>query len=538
MPTTFAEALAPLRNRMPKRPREIEVLRISAQLRGEDFSKTAEYTRTAVLKWTTNRAANRDLPPAAWELQDFETLAVGRNRTAVRIVSDNIDFWALRAEDTDTDVASRVWCTEIVIGGETNCQPTFSLRLVASTTEREFSIDPSVPNIAVEMADVPGLSSGNEKLPAKPVLILTDDDAQELCDYLEDPGRSIPVFVTTLRDDMNSTPHINSGLLAKATAGLARTYQLPEKWTWALTDRLGKSHSVFHGGVRAYMPGFLTTDDPFKHRLFLGDRLQTEEYARACMRSLRSLAATHSIFRTRLGKDVLDFALVRTTSHKLNKRKLLDRAASHAEMLELAYDEVKSLEKRVKEKEQEINEYIDEIQTIEDRAQAAEQEYRSLLFRVRQLQEALVQDKGVSDAESRLPQNWSEFTDWLDGTYPDKIILTSAARRLARSPEFKNVELVARCIKWLATFQQNRRVEGGGSLDNIQVEKGIRNTPCNGDTYSIMWKGRSYDVDWHIKNGGNTRNPERCLRIYYFWEPELKLTVIDHLPSHRKTGMT
>ena len=137
-----------------------------------------------------------------------------------------------------------------------------------------------------------------------------------------------------------------------------------------------------------------------------------------------------------------------------------------------------------------------------------------------------------------MPREWSKFTDWLDQAYPDKVLLTPAARRMARSPEFEDVTLVARSIAWLATVQRDRRINGGGSLRDVQVENGIQNSPCGGDIHAVDWKGRRYEVDWHIKNSGNVRDPKRCLRIYYFWESETQQTVIDHLPSHRRTSAT
>lgn len=36
----------------------------------------------------------------------------------------------------------------------------------------------------------------------------------------------------------------------------------------------------------------------------------------------------------------------------------------------------------------------------------------------------------------------------------------------------------------------------------------------------------------------NVRDPKRCLRIYYFWKAETQQTIIDHLPSHRRTSAT
>jgi hypothetical protein len=42
----------------------------------------------------------------------------------------------------------------------------------------------------------------------------------------------------------------------------------------------------------------------------------------------------------------------------------------------------------------------------------------------------------------------------------------------------------------------------------------------------------------HFKNGGNTRDPERCLRIYYFWDDESQQVVVGSLPGHLDTRAT
>ncbi|TCT42801.1 hypothetical protein EDC90_1004102 [Martelella mediterranea] len=521
---------------MPPAVRDIEILRVSAQLEGEDYAASAEAARKEALKWTQKRAG-RELPEAAWDLQDFDLPVGGRSSTAVRIENDALDLWALRAEDPDKNVAGRIWSTEIVIGGEVGSRPHVSLRLIASTTEPDFTIDPHVPGPVLQMIEAPGLIRGPRSLSSEPVTIQTENDAEDLCDHLEDCERRLPIFVVAM-PEAGGTPHINTAVLAKAAAGLARTVLVPAELTWVLTKRFGKYRSVFNGGIRAYLQGFSAADDPFRHRLFLeADLLKTGGGA-ACVRSLRALAAEVSISETRLGKDVLDFAAVRTASRKLRKTDLSNHAAPDDELLQTAEELVESLEKQIDEKDKEIDGYIAEVDAAEDRAKAAEQENRSLLSRVRQLQTALAAGGETSTEEQPLPQDWSEFTDWLDQTYPDKVLLTPAARRKARSPEFEDVTLVARTIAWLATVQHDRRVNGGGSLRDVQLENGILNSPCGGDTYVAEWKGRRYEVDWHVKNGGNLRDPKRCLRIYYFWEAEVQQTIIDHLPSHRRTSAT
>ena len=537
MPTALSEALSPLAKRLPHAVREIEILRVSAQLDGDDFDAAADTARKAALAWAKKRVG-RALPKAAWEMYDFEVLAGGRNSTAVRISNESMDLWALRADDPDNEVPGRVWSTEIVIGGEVGNRPHVSLRLIVSTTEPEFRIEPHVPGPILQMVEAPGLLRGARGLSAAPIFIQTENDAEDLCDHLEDTERRLPIFVVAMPSGDNATSPINDQLLSKATAGLARTVKVPAELTWVLTKRFGKYRSVFNGGVRAYLSGFSATDDPFRHRLFLEADLKKTGGAAACVKSLRALAAETSISETRLGKDVLDFASVRTVSRQIRKRDLAGKEAPDAELLKTAEELVESLEEQVKEKDKEIDGYLAEVGIAEDRALGAEHENRSLLFRVRQLQEILAKGGGAPTVEPPMPSSWTEFTDWLDQTLPDKVLLTPAARRMVKSPEFQDVSLVARTITWLATVQHKTRIDGGGSLRDVQVENGIINSPCGGDTYQADWKGRRYDVDWHIKNGGNVRDPKRCLRIYYFWEPEMQQTIVDYLPSHRRTSAT
>ncbi len=448
-----------------------------------------------------------------------------------------MDLWALRAEDPDKNVAGRIWSTEIVIGGRHGLRPHLSLRLIASTTEANFSVEPHVPGTILQMIEQTGLIRGSREILKVPRLIRNENDAEDLCDHLEDPERRLPIFVV-VPCEKGGTPLIDDVSVTKAVAGLARVVRLPEELTWILTKRFGKHRSVFSAGVRAYMPGFSATDDPYGHRLFLGGNLREGKGADNCAASLRNLAAETSISNTRLGKEVLDFSNVRTISRRLKAKDQSDRAAPDSELLEAAQSLIDSLDKEVTEKNTEIDGYIELSEAAEARALSAEQENRALLFKVRQLKEALAKGGETPTAEPPLPLEWGEFLAWFDESYPDKVLLTPSARRMLKSPEYGNVELVARSIAWLATEHHETRSNGGGSLRDVTIENGIINAPCGGDTYQTDWKGRRYDVDWHIKTNGNSRDPKRCLRIYYFWESETQQTIIDHMPSHRKTGMS
>ncbi len=81
-------------------------------------------------------------------------------------------------------------------------------------------------------------------------------------------------------------------------------------------------------------------------------------------------------------------------------------------------------------------------------------------------------------------------------------------------------------------------MNGGGSIANTPIEQGIENAPCGNDTFKFDFRGRRLEADWHIKNGGNTRDPRRCLRIYYAWDERTQEIVIADMPAHRRTGAT
>lgn len=67
---------------------------------------------------------------------------------------------------------------------------------------------------------------------------------------------------------------------------------------------------------------------------------------------------------------------------------------------------------------------------------------------------------------------------------------------------------------------------GDGTLRDEPVEDGVRNAHCGGDQFDLDWQGQRQNAVWHVKSGGNTRDPKRCLRIYYFWEPDTEQNVV------------
>lgn len=91
---------------------------------------------------------------------------------------------------------------------------------------------------------------------------------------------------------------------------------------------------------------------------------------------------------------------------------------------------------------------------------------------------------------------------------------------------------------WLAGPCRDRRTKGGGSIANVPIEQGVENSPYGADTFQFDLHGQRLDADWHVKRGGNTRDPVRCLRIYYAWDEATQQIVVADMPAHRRTGAT
>ena len=393
------DALRPLAARMPKVVREHEILRVAAIIHGKEKSKSAEAARREVLVWAQNRSGGR-LPPEAWAFQEFEYLSGGRNNVAVRIDSDDADIWAIRADDPDKSVPGRVWTTEVVVGLTSDKPCNFSARLLVSTSEDDLEIEPHTPGFMHQVAEKCVLSRGPTVFSPEPWLIESEEDAERLVEVLIDQDRKLPLFVLTVADDSDepSRPLLDASALARATIGIGYVTIVPAAFTWALTRRLGKQRSVFGGAVRAYLPGFAESASPYGHRLVLADRISTSEGAAQCVRSMKLLAATESVRRTRLGADVLPFATIRNATLQLKQQQLEKEGASDTQKLEAANARIKALEAELNDARDVESLLQYEQRHAEERAQAAEVQLNAASFRIQQFLSRL-----SSAARPRMP---------------------------------------------------------------------------------------------------------------------------------------
>ena len=547
---------------------EHEVLRIVATVRGTDSKDAFKRARNEALLWVKNRTQDA-LPGVAWTGHGFDHLRGGRSVLARSVDTEMGNLWALRADDPDKNIPGRIWTTEVTIGSPNKGLSQMSLRLMASSSEMDLEISPHVPGVIRKIASRCGLlCSGGFSISDIPKYI-GSKDLDELIALLESPNRRLPVIVASgdERSQDTTKPLIDTRLLAQATLGLAHVVVLPAVCSYALSDAFGKVRSVFHGAVRIYKYGFNRSADPYEHPLFVGHSIRHGE----CELEIRRLAAIESVRRTRLGHDVLPFADVQSEAARreaarredARRESLTERVIQgdrltamrqHIEALKREVDarqvEVKALKNQVMSAKSEGDRNFDLAAQEEERAKIAEADQHGLRAHVGALREMLSQQEIDPDRDLELPYSWGEFAEWCEKHFAGRLVLTSQARRGIKRAMFCDPECAGECVLWLSSTYRDVRMKGHNSTQDSHdvsrfvigqkgtVLRGVVNSSCGGDAFSFDWQGRRLKADLHIKNGGNTRDPGRCLRIYYCYDDITQQIVVADMPSHRRTGAT
>lgn len=531
----MAAALAPIRPRFARIATDREILRVVATIPGHADADLLSVARDEVLKWASKRAAG-ELPKEAWEGKSFEALTAGRTTMAALVSSGESVLWSMRGDDPDKAVPGRIWSTEISLGRTAPDEDIrLGVRLVVNSAEPELIIDPAVPGLVRQIVDRCGLRDGDVPILNDAHRASETAHVDTLIEWLLSRSRRLPVIVAT-GDERGDNPNKSAADIDKLAAtlcGLAHVVWVPADLTFGLSDALGKSLTVFHGGVRIYEPGLGLLDDPRDHRLILGHVVDRDPIS--VVAELRRGIARESLRRTRLGHDVLSFAAVRSAATRTNEEAQNSEGAEDSEKLAAALAQIDALTRENQELQSQVDQSWQLSEEESRRAETSERQLQASWSRIESLEDAL---KAVGTTPDEVPQpaSWDEFSKWCDTVFSGKLSLAPSARRGIRKALFEDVAVAVDCVRWLAEDARSRFINGGGALANIPVFDGITNAPCGGDEYVFDYQDRRLLANWHLKNGGNTRQPERCLRIYYAFDAQTRQIVVSDMPAHIRTA--
>lgn len=526
----FRDSLTPLST---NKVREHQVLHVACDLENDDSSM--QRAQKEILRWAQKRSGGR-LPVEAMAGKAFDLLVGGRSSSAVVVDLPEIQAWALRQEDPDKTVPGRIWTSEAILWKTQETAPRFAARLVVGSAEQKLDISPAVPGYVMQLSDRVGLFSGSQAVTTRPKFIGSQDEQDNLIELLEDPARQLPVIVVAAVDRKNPGLVLDVDRLASGLCGLAHLAVILPETSWVLTERFGGRLSVFDRGIRIYMPGFGIDSDEYAHPLWVGGRLVRDKSIELVDRQIRGQIAQFSTRMVRLGSDILPFAQLRSYARKVEQDRLAASGASDSEKLSAAENRIAALTRELAEAK-DLEQYaLDEEARAQRRADDAENRERNATAQIQVLLQRLTESGDDHHEAEAFPASWSDFEDWCDRALVGRIALTSAARRGCKKAIYVNIEQVCRCMTWLATECRDRFLEGGGPLRDKPVMPGIKNSLCGGDEFSFSWQSQDLNANWHIKTGGNTRSPEKCLRIYYTWDGSSQQIIIADMPAHRRTS--
>ena len=199
----------------------------------------------------------------------------------------------------------------------------------------------------------------------------------------------------------------------------------------------------------------------------------------------------------------------------------------------------------VREAEARILELTDALEAAAKETDALRREKHRLGERLAALQEAPAES--AEDPAVPPLTAYADLPDWTERHFPGRIVLAGRAVRSLKSARFEDVALVAKAVALLGTTYHRMKTEGGAELREAFEEElrelRLQETPSISpdrqgkarDGFEIESEGRRLTLDRHLKNNSGTRDPRRCLRIYFAWDEDTARVVIGHLPGHMRT---
>lgn len=200
--------------------------------------------------------------------------------------------------------------------------------------------------------------------------------------------------------------------------------------------------------------------------------------------------------------------------------------------------EIEALRQELKAERETLNELLDE----------ADAEKRAAVAQVQTLRQALNDQRRQAHTKKTpdYPKDLSGLSDWLDRNVLPNVVITSKAWRNMRKVDYRDMERLCETLKLLdGTYIDMRAGENGAReeweaglerlrlQDRKQTKMGV--AAREGD-YHFRHQGEVYMMDRHLRGTESIFNDHsRLLRIYYHYNPDERLVLIGHMPTHLTT---
>lgn len=555
-PTSLSEQLSQIAPRARlSRPLVRLVSQVVLELRSDDPQSLFRRTQKEILRWINGRTG-QTLPQSAWDGESFELEDIGVQRAIAVALPDPV-YWTARADDSDKNVAQRVWTTEVGLavrdGGSVLC----GARLVCTTRGSDEPYERSLPGFIKQVVSHGDAYLDGRAIDKKPWFVATEAAVDDLVLLLLHEGRRSDVIVFSLPEDSENpkTTAASATNVQMRLLGAAHVVILSGPASYFLSDRVGKEFSVFRQAVRSYRPRFNPLEDqPGEHPLALAARISN--WAGDGPRAYESMLCNATLARTVSVADLEEtlppLSKVRQYASIQRMDAAKEAGSSDKEMMELAMEEIARLSKELDQSRADADSLI--AQAAEERDQAiqarnaARAREMAMRHRVSVLEQQLAEERG-GELAPEVPGRLDEFEDWCSRHLAGAIEIHSRALQGVKKSEYGDPSFLYKALLLLRDHYVPMRREGGQELKSRYEAAlrglGIEETSTmaknrvgeEGATYYVRYGGMPRLLDRHLK-AGNSRDPRYCFRLYFFWDEDDEIVVVGWLPSHLENRLT
>ncbi len=580
----YMEVLSDLLRASGARPATRTAFQFAAQIGsgGRASRETQDHCIRLTLQWLQDMF-HAPLARDAWSGQGFQADEPGRSAECITV--PEIGLWTLRYELSDTSAVGEapsepaaVRTTDISFARREN-GVAFGLRVMgAGPIDPDRGMRAIRPRLFADIAHQLDLRDCRRILDT-PWEIGGEPDLNALYSLLIDPGRTLPVVVLTQPDKRKFSVPVSDYvldplLISDQLLGLAHVVQLPWELGYIWTEMVSKPWSVYLGSVRVYMPGLnFERDGLGAHPLYLTEKIlfwQHEDMRaeRAFTAFLTDKLASEAVMRRINWEDRLFVTDARTRAAELEREKLArEREAEPAGDPELRVTaleeeltrtgaaharEVEALHRKIKELQEEAEEFNDDaIRAGRERDMLLEKNHL-LREKVVTIRAELFRRVGYDiPPDLNMPDGYDDLPDWVSRYLSGKLILHPRALQGIKGAVYESVETVCETLLLLGSQYRAMKLGTGsredfvGAVDRLQLRYGKSISEIRageqGSTYYVKYPVDSATtrfLEMHLRSGGNSRDPHRCLAVYFFWDEDSEQVVVGWLPSHLDNRLT
>lgn len=510
-----------------------------------------------VLDWVGAKH-HEPLPEKAYRFEDFEVDSLNSVIKATR--AENA--WALRFRQPDAPygdrkaVAGRLWTTDLSVQ-KVGDQTVMGCRILCSSQPYENPpFDYVRPRVLVQISDKLGLY-GAAQLEKGFHWLRTTEDLIKLKELFEARERLSPIVLISEFGSFFHKDHAPK-LEEMADSAAARlhclghVYALPDHLAEAWTGLVGKEWSVFNGGVRIYEAGLqFDSQLPQEHPLWIGNKvLHMIQTMPDGVESFSRLLATRCMERA---VDLAQSPFVLNFYSSLKLLNIEQGAFSSQEGNELEFiaqqqEQIRILTSQCEESMGLLSQSEEALRVEKEISTQLRQETHLYKQKVESLRLALAAG-GISDIlDGEKPKCYKDLIRWIPSALAGRLCLHSRAQRALKGARYHDFPLVVDALILLSQEYRDREmgVPGAGqkfetALNQLGLgfERSVSQTQVGqfGESYEVNYPLGSHTkrlLEWHLTKG-NSRDPQHCLRIYFFFDSETNEVVVGWLPSHLET---